>query len=282
MANIVIVNGTHNWRPYFIGDEVHKIRLQNSRWFVDNERLWILTGTAVRRTSSGFIGGIRADGILWRLGAVRPHPSFRDRLEMIRMANIPCVNPVGVLLRCYDRLSMLNECREAGLPVVPFSVYSGDNLLGEVGQELPVVVKVGNYHGGYGKTLIKNEQQWQDLKDLMYITQDYITIEPYIDYIEDIRCFAVHSRLWGMKRKGKGWKANVETQEYEIIEPPPKIGDWTLRAMEHLKADVLGLDFVKTTDGEYILLECNEIPGVQGFPKEAPEAIAEFLRQKTR
>ena len=116
----------------------------------------------------------------------------------------------------------------------------------------------------------------------MYVTQDYITIEPYIDYVEDIRCLAVRSQLWGMRRKGKGWKANVETQEYEIIEPPSKIKDWTLRAMAHLKADVLGLDFVKPTDGEYILLECNEVPGVRGFPKETPKAIAECLRQKIK
>lgn len=37
----------------------------------------------------------------------------------------------------------------------------------------------------------------------------------------------------------------------------------------HLRADILGLDFLETAEGQYVLLECNDAPGLSGFPDEA-------------
>jgi ribosomal protein S6--L-glutamate ligase len=35
--------------------------------------------------------------------------------------------------------------------------------------QFPFVVKVGNHHGGYGKSLVSTEEQWEELKDLLFI-----------------------------------------------------------------------------------------------------------------
>ncbi len=45
-------------------------------------------------------------------------------------------------------------------------------------------------------------------------------------------------------------------------------------------ADVLGLDFLETADGSYILLESNDTPGLAGFPEEARLAVASLVRDK--
>ncbi len=55
---------------------------------------------------------------------------------------------------------------------------------------------------------------------------------------------------------------------------------YTTRAMEHLGADLLGLDFLETPDGAHILLESNDTPGLAGFPEAARRAVAAVVRRQ--
>ncbi len=270
MQNILVVNGEADWQAYFPGYEVHSRRIQHSSWLYHNDKLWIFDAS----------GGLRVDAVLWRVGAIKPQPQQRHALELIRMAGVPCLNPAKVLLRGYDRLSMLNELREAGLPVQSFSVALGEGMLDLLEPDLSAVLKVGNFHGGFGKMRIENTAQWADARDMAFITSDYATLEPYINYVRDIRCLAMGEQIWAMERRGVTWKANTRTEEYRIIPAPNQIADATRKAVAHLQADVLALDFLERGDGSYVLLESNDIPGFSGFPPEVREAVALRLRTK--
>ncbi|ABC32385.1 ribosomal protein S6 modification protein [Hahella chejuensis KCTC 2396] len=270
MASIIVVNGEQYWPKYLTGHEVHYRRLQTSKWLYHDNRLWVFDASGV----------VRADAVLWRLGAVKPDESHRSVLELIRFAGVPCVNPARTLLRGYDRLSMLAELREAGLTVSPDTIAIGENLLDKVDPPLPSVVKVGNFHGGYGKALAETETAWSDIKDLTFISNDYITLEKYIPYVRDIRCLAIGDRMWAMSRRGARWKANIETQEFQVIPVPEPLREQTQIAMNHLNADILGLDFLENENGEFILLESNDIPGLSGFPEDALEALARIVRER--
>src|SRR5688572_11819755 len=118
---LILVNGEEFWEAYFPDYEVQHIRLQTSRWLLHEEQLWVFDTTHKIKT--------RVDNILWRIQAVRPFPHYHAILELIRYAQVPCVNPVSVMLRSLDRLSMLNELREIGLPVVPFTGIAGAELM---------------------------------------------------------------------------------------------------------------------------------------------------------
>ncbi len=270
MKTLIVVNGEQYWQDYFPEYQVHYRRLQNSKWLYKENRLWVLDQSSI----------IPVDAVLWRVGAIRPHPNHRTVLELIRISQVPCVNPAQTLLRGFDRLSMLNEMREAKLPVIPFSAVLGEQLLDKLDIELPAVIKIGNYHGGFGKAKIADPQQWQDVKDLSFVSDDYITIEPYIDYVADIRCLAISEQIWAMTRRGNGWKANTGTISYELIKVPAILGEYTVKAMAHLGADILGLDFLQDAQGEYALLESNDIPGLSGFPDSAVSALARCIQQK--
>jgi ribosomal protein S6--L-glutamate ligase len=176
---------------------------------------------------------------------------------------------------------MLNEMRDAGLPVIQFSVMVGEQLLDKIVPEYPAVVKIGNYHAGFGKAKVSDSQQWQDINDVSFVSEDYITVEPYIDYVADIRCLAVGKQIWAMSRRGSGWKANIGTISYQSLEVPAVLEEYTARAMAHLGADILGLDYLEDQQGQYHLLESNDIPGLSGFPDEVRAALAQCLRQKT-
>ena len=270
MKNIIVVNGETDWQEYFPGYHIHSRRIQNSSWLYHQNHLWVFDTS----------GSLRVDAVLWRVGAIKPQPEHRLLLELIRMAGIPCLNPAAILLKGYDRLSMLNELREAGLPVQTFSVALGERMLDLLHPDFPAVLKVGNFHGGFGKMRVENEGQWADARDMAFVTSEYATLEPYIDYTQDIRCLAVGDQIWAMARRGITWKANTQTQEYQIILAPPQLEAWTRQAINHLQADVLALDFLEKTDGSYVLLESNDIPGFSGFPTHVREAVAAQLYKK--
>lgn len=270
MKSLVVVNGEQDWQRFLPGIEAHYRRLQTSRWLYYDRALWIFDES----------GGLRVDGVLWRVGAIRPEPAHRAALEMIRLAGVPCINPADTLLRGYDRLSMLAELRAAGLPLLPFTIALGERMLDAVQPQMPAVVKIGNYHGGFGKARVTDEEQWADVRDLAFVAQEYVTIEPYVEYVRDIRCLAVSNEMWAMSRRGASWKANTQTTSYELLDPPPVLADYTWRAMTRLAADVLAVDFLERADGTFVALESNDVPGFSGFPEAVRMAVARRMREQ--
>lgn len=65
MKTLIVVNGEQYWQEHFPGYEVHYRRLQTSKWLYYEDKLWVLDSS----------GMIRVDGVLWRVGAIRPHPN---------------------------------------------------------------------------------------------------------------------------------------------------------------------------------------------------------------
>ena len=265
---LMVVNGAYDWSAHFPDFDVVHVRVQHSRW--------VLEGGALR--VSDHRGAWRPDVLLWRLGAVTPHPSHRAVLELVRLSGVTCVNPARALLRGYDRLSMLAELREAGLPVVPFDVAVGQGALASLAARSPAVLKAGNLHGGDGKARAMTDDHWRELTSLAALAHDYVSVEPFLDYARDIRCMIVGERVWAMNRRAKGWRANVGTQIAELVEPPERMASQTLAFARHIGADVLGLDFLELRDGSHVVLESNDIPGVLGWPRDVLEAIAERTR----
>ncbi len=269
---IGIIGGPNNWPDIISGYNVVHFTLNRTRWYSERDNLFIVYKGKIHQI----------EGIIWRLGAVRPYHTHRAILELIKKTNTPCVNSVETLLAGYDRLSMLNELQKIELPIINYDVYIGDNLLWNVKREYPFVVKFGNYHGGYAKALIRDENQWRDIIDLSYAIDDYVTIEDYIDYKRDIRCLLVGNKSYAMVREGLNWKVNHLTTNIGLISPPDELLHISKKAQKHFKADILGLDFLETSNGEYILLESNDIPGLKGFPLEIKKELLNILLDKLR
>ncbi len=147
-------------------------------------------------------------------------------------------------------------------------------------QEFPFVVKAGNYHGGFGKVLVRDADQRQDVKDLLFISEDYVTVEPYIRYERDIRYLAIGDQIWAMARRSKFWKANVETSDFVLIDTAPDLVAQTRQLQTHLNADVLAIDILEEAHGDRYFVEYNDIPGITGFPEAARSALAECVSGK--
>lgn len=205
--------------------------------------------------------------VLWRVDVIQPEPWHRAVLDMIRITGVPCINPAETLQRGFDKLSMYAEMKAAGLPVIPAEMAAGMHSVQLLKPELPCVLKVGNHHGGLGKARATTAEQWQDLADLAAIVPDYSIVEPFISYTADVRCLIVGDRVWCLRRDNEDWKVNRGVATPVLIDTPAALEQWTHAASQHLKAFVLGLDFIQTPNGEWLLLECNDVPGLEGFPE---------------
>lgn len=270
MKTILVMNGESYWQDFFPGYEVVQKSIQRSQWVFRDGALHV----------GDQIGFVKPDGILWRVGAIKPNPIQSTALNLIALSGIPCVNSAVTLQQGYDRLSMLAKLRQLDLPVIPFNVVTQSMLLKNIQINFPFVVKVGNYHGGFGKVKIENEAQWQDIRDLLFISADYITIEPFINYTKDIRYLAIGNAVWAMSRAGKYWKANIETQAFEWMEPEPIWVERTQRLQQAIGADIVAIDVLEQADGKAYIVEYNDIPGLSGFPSAVKEKLATCLKEK--
>ena len=144
--------------------------------------------------------------------------------------------------------------------------------------QFPFVVKAGNYHGGFGKVLVDTNEKWQDIKDLLFISEDYVTIEPFINYEKDIRYLAIGDKIWAMARKGKFWKANIQTTDFVMIEQDETLINQTKKLQEFLKADILAIDILEDKSENKWIVEYNDIPGLSGFPDEVKTELASCIK----
>ncbi len=270
MKAVVVIEGERDWQNFLPGIQIHRRRLEGSRWLVRDGRLWIVDRKGITQ----------ADGVLWRANSPRPQPRHRAVLEMIRYAGIPCVNSAKTLLHHYDRLAMRNALLEAELPLMPCAAALGEFALDMLEPSFPSVVKVGSYHEGLGKMRMRDGAEWEDARDLLYITEEYVTVEPYMNYKQDVRCLAVGEEIWAITRQRNSWKTSSGTSLGRAIEVPPQVRDYTMRAMQHLGADYLGVEFLCTRDGSCWMLEANHTPDLREFPRDARVALSKKIQHK--
>jgi len=269
MKTLLVVGGAFDFSPNFPDFNVVRRSLNGAKWLLrDDNALFFLDGS----------GALRVDAALWRVGAIRPLAEHRHALEALRLAGVPCVNSPQTLLRGFERLSMLAELREVGVPMLPFSLALGEGALEAMQPELPCVLKVGNRHGGIGKARLETMESWLDARDVALAAPDYATTEAYISYRRDVRVMIIGEKLWAMERKSEGWKVNRGAAQPTIIPVPDEPREWTRRVQEHLNADILGLDWIETPQGNWLCLESNDVPGLGGWPDEIRSSLVARAR----
>lgn len=175
---------------------------------------------------------------------------------------------------------MLAELREAGVPTVPCDVAVGDRLVKRHGQDFPFIVKVGSYHGGFAKALIEDGESWSQVADLLFAADDYMTVEPYHRHERELRCLAIGGKVWCMEQQGASWRANADTLRATLVDPPEDLLRYTRKIQRHLGSTSVGVDALENENGEFVVLEVNDPPGLVGFPEDARWSLAQELKSR--
>ena len=205
---------------------------------------------------------INIDGIIWR-GQFEVEPEIqRYLLEIIKTSNLPCINSSSILLNFGSNIAMYDALLRFGMPVIRRDISFGKSILDYYAPTFPCVLKLGDYHMGYGKVLAREKETWQDYIDLSVIANKPISVERYINYVKDIRCLSIANETFCIERFPSRWKANVCPTDIKISVAPKKIIDDTLKFSTFIGAEILGLDWIMDVDGNWYVLEGNLSPGL--------------------
>lgn len=206
-------------------------------------------------------GWVKIDGVVWRSNFNQNYLLELSLLEIIQLSTVACINSAQTVLSYGSKLSVIRILHEEGIPLNSIEARIGhySKLLIDEGN-LPIVIKLGNFHSGYGKALAPSKEMLNELID-MSVTYPYqLTTEPYIDYQRDLRCLLIGASSICIEKRSLGWKANVDPVTVEIVKMPDEIIGYNKKIMKILSADVLGIDWIKEKNGNWILLEVNLCP----------------------
>lgn len=219
-------------------------------------------------------------GVAWR-GMFDQHFEIQHAaFSLIRASGVPCINSSACILRASDRVSLSYQLKNGGLPIVPAHYFLGSSGIGYFhNPSLPCVLKLGNWHMGYGKIKASTQETWSDAADLPFIVRGSVAVEPFLDYRRDIRVLLLGEMMLGFERVPSQWRANVCPTEGRFVEVPEDLAKMSQQARAILGADVVGVDWVQLKEGNWILLEANLAPGLLFEGLNLRPQLLSLLRQ---
>lgn len=220
------------------------------------------------------------DAIVWRGQFDLHFPVQHCLLSLIRASGVRCLNSAGTLFNYSDRISMHRALVDAGMPIVPSAFFFGSSGYGYFHEPtFPCVLKVGNWHMGYGKMKVLSKTSWMDAVDMAAICKEFIAVEPFVEYQRDLRVLVVGDKIQAIERKGSQWKANVCPVEMKETEIPEQLAVLSRKAASALGAEIFGLDWLQTASGEWLLLEGNLAPGLNWEGTDLRIEVIQELRK---
>jgi len=156
-------------------------------------------------------------------------------------------------------LNIRNRLGFKKFPLIDQSLYGAAGEM-RFTPEYPIVVKVGHVHAGYGKMKLENSKQFDDLRSIVAMHNDYCTAEQFLQGDYDLRIQKIGDRCRVYTRHGisGGWKTNVGSALLEEIPITTEYKSWVDEAAKLFGGlDMFALDAIHTLDGKEYLLELN-------------------------
>ncbi len=252
-SDVVLEIGGEDWRET---PGVISVPLNSDRLALHARR-----GSLKILTSDNNWANVRA--VLWRAQFDLDFTKEHELLSMIKYSDTPCINTVDCMIHYGSRLSGLTALANFGLPILDGSYFLGRRGLSyEPAPCLPAVLKIGNWHQGFGKARAMSPDVWADMVDLAVTSDRVMAVEPFLKISRDIRYLSVFGTKISIERRSANWKSNVDPNFVRVIEPPKEIVEPSEIAIDKMGADVAGLDWIQAEDGNWFILEVNLAPGI--------------------
>lgn len=214
------------------------------------------------------------DLVLWRCQFDKDLLSEQRILEIILQTNVICINnALSCLSYCHTAI-MNHAIKELGLPALQKTYFFGSDAPYMIDMNpLSKVLKVGEFHGGYGKALIDHDDEFIDTIDIAVKLKESISLEDYIPYVKDIRALYIDGNISLYERVPSNWKANVAPKNVIKIEAscvPDFVLEGTIALATKIHADIIGVDWIQSKKGTWFILEGNMSPGIED-PQDCKE-----------
>eukprot|EP00005_Dracoamoeba_jomungandri_P007684 CAMPEP_0174276650 /NCGR_PEP_ID=MMETSP0439-20130205/60508_1 /TAXON_ID=0 /ORGANISM="Stereomyxa ramosa, Strain Chinc5" /LENGTH=228 /DNA_ID=CAMNT_0015368907 /DNA_START=877 /DNA_END=1560 /DNA_ORIENTATION=+ len=185
------------------------------------------------------------------------HYDQRNVLYGFMHAGIPSINSwKSILLSCErpvvhgELLGIQHQVGKEEFPVVSQYYYSSGSDMGISPGTKPMVLKLGPWHAGIGKSYLKDHHDFEEMRSLVEAGNYYATCELFIPYVYDLRVQYVNGSIKAFRRRGCGWKSNtssgVDVQEVPITKKIKRWVELTKGIFGGL--DIFSLDVLHTSE----------------------------------
>lgn len=209
---------------------------------------------------------------------------YLDILHALKHLGIPVYNDAQAIERSVDKAMTSFLLSHAGLPTPETWVTRDrDQALAIVERELDA----GHYviskplFGSQGEGIRRIEKStdlfWLTSSHGIYYLQRFVKCEG--EGYADKRVFVINGRaVAGMRRRGISWLNNVARgARCEAIEVDAELAALAVRAVEVLNMDYAGVDIIKTSTGDYSVIEVNSVPAWKGLQSVCELDVADLL-----
>ena len=267
VKKILVVGGDKkvDWKDLFAGQKVYdeEIQIERAHWdeivLVNySDSGVVLTLLRPNQPSLHYT----PDFILIRSAARGIYQQdYRNILYGFMYSRIPSINTFDSLYLCqekpliYSRLNqIMKNVGKDTFPLIPQTYYGNWQAM-SFHCGVPLVVKLGTCHSGFGKMRILSDGDFEDFRSVAALQGSYITAEPFIEWDYDIRIQKIGHHYRAFRRTSTHWKGKSSNQQDEDIPVTDRYKKWVDLASEHFGMDVCAIDAVhsKSDDKEYIL-----------------------------
>jgi tetrahydromethanopterin:alpha-L-glutamate ligase len=203
---------------------------------------------------------------------------------------VPVTNTARSIECCVDKAATSFLLHRAGIPTpATFALQSPRATRALVRRECahgPLVLKPLFGAQGRGLKLIRHEADLPEIETLagVYYLQRYVGHHLAADAetgYSDIRVLVSQNRVVAaMTRRARHWITNIKLGAVpEPITLDAEATALSLQAAAAVGADFAGVDLLRATDGQLLVIEVNSMPGWQGLQSVTDFSIADQLAQ---
>jgi len=214
-----------------------------------------------------FRAGVAPSFLLIRNTVTSLTNDHKNLLYGFKYANVPSVNSLESVYNFLERpwtfselIKIRNRVGEENFPLIEQNYYSTHQEM-IITPQYPIVVKVGPAHAGFGKVRLTNHHDFEDIRSLVALHQDYCTAEPFIEGEYDLRIQKIGGSIRAFKRisVSGNWKTNTGTSMVEVIPLTPQHKLWVEESAKMFGGlDILAVDAIHRSDGREFILEVND------------------------
>jgi len=194
-----------------------------------------------------------------------------DVLARLQDSGVTVVNPPKALEACIDKYLALSRLAAAGI-AVPATYVCQTVVQAMQGFEMlggDVVVKPSFGSEGRGIVRITDAEIALRVFKAIHAVGGVCYLQEYVPHEGDFRLLVVGERVWGIRRRNHGdWRTNLSRGAIaEKVQITPRLQELALQATRAVGAVIAGVDILPTTDGKWLVVEVNGVPGWKGIAK---------------
>jgi len=273
--NLLVVDDQNTeWAKYFRGRKIQ------TDWDIRVEQVEFkdlaVSANSVNGVSAGIVSNksgnksaslIKPDFLLIRQNLRDAGENYKNLLLGFRYGGVPSINSVESIYNFQDKpwvhahlLEIQRKVGKENFPLIEQAFYPNHKDMVHKGV-YPCVFKIGHAHGGLGKVRVENPGSFQDLASVVAVSDQYCTVEEYIEAKYDLHVFKIGSSYKALMRKSLtgNWKTNVGQSILEEVPVQDKHKGWIDQVSTMFGGLALcSLEAVVGKDGKEYIIEVND------------------------